>query len=436
MPLALGADVKPQATGWRAALMTGACLSAIALMVAFTIRPSGLLGDEEQYLYLVKGFFTGHPFENLHDMDGSLFLLRPLGYPLMLSMFYPVFHQHWELYPWLNAAFCAGLGMIAFALLRLRMDRGPALLVTLALLANPMIRFWSTNAYSDIPFTFFLLLFFYLYQTRRALNWLPLFAVFMVSLRTSGLPLAAAYGLALGFRKDWIRLGALSGLLAVYFGGQQLWFGEVPGLQEYFRIHVQDSINTERVPLYARMAHNFRSLIFTLLPSTFFYGGYALLQASMMKSLLALAASGGVAFLLMVAAGRSALWNGFIAGYFGVMLVMRPEDLVNRILIPLIPLAFLGAGRLAAVMGTLYFPRVRIATLAGILVCAADGVLSLAAYRKEFTPRDFGDVYRAGEAPSGGGTHGRDSRNDGDTEAPASMNSQSRAPAGAIPESP
>jgi hypothetical protein len=358
-------------------------------------------------------------------MDGSLFLLRPFGYPLMLSVFYPVFHQHWELYPWLNAGFCAGLGMMAFAMLRLRMDRGPALFITLAMLTNPMLRFWSTNAYSDIPFAFFLLVFLYLYQKRRALNLLPLLAVFMVSLRTSGLPLAAAYGLALAFRKEWFRLGALGGLLAVYFGGQQLWFGEIPGLQEYFRIHVQDSINPVHVPLYERMAHNFRSLVFTLIPSTFFYGGYAMLHASLLKSLLALVASGGMAFLLLVAAGRSALWNGFIAGYFAVMLVMRPEDLVNRILIPLIPLVFLGAGRFASVLGTLYFPRVRWAALAGVLVCAADGVLSMGDYRKEFEPRDFGDVYRAGEVKAGGST-----------EAPAPMNSQSRAPSGALPESP
>jgi hypothetical protein len=390
----------------RAPILTGLCFLAIVGAVAIGIRPGGLYGDDEQYLYLVKGFFTGHAFENLRDMDGSLFLLRPFGYPLLLSLFYPLFHQHWELNPWLNAGFCAMLAAVTFAFLHIRMERGPALLITLAMLANPMIRLWSTNAYSDIPFTFFLMLFLYLYQTRRALNLLPLFAVFMVSLRTSGLPLAGAYAAALAWRRDWIRLGALAGLLAAYFGLQQWRFGEIPGLQEYFRIHVQDSINAAPAPLPARMLHNLRSLFGTLLTSTFFYGGYALMHASFAKTLLGVLGALAVAFFLAVAAGRSVLLNGFIAGYFGVMLVMRPEDLVNRILIPLIPLAFVGAGRFAAVARTLYFPRLTIATLGLAALCALDGMLSMDAYRKEFSPRDYGDVYRAGEmgqsaAPTG-----------------------------------
>jgi hypothetical protein len=401
MSQAIGAPVPPELSRPQAWLRNGLCLLAIALVVAATIRPSGLYGDDEQYLYLVKGFFTGHAFENLHDMDGSLFLLRPLGYPLLLTLFYPALHQHWELYPWINAGFCALLGMVTFAMLRIRLSRLTALLVTIAMLANPMIRFWSTNAYSDISFAFFLMLFFWLHQTRRLGFLLPLFAVFLVSMRTSGIPLAMAFGASLAWKREWIRLGVLGALLAAYFGIQQWHFGEIPGLQEYFRIHVQDSTNAEHVPLAARMFHNLRSLACTLMTSTFFYGGYALMHASLLKTLLGLAGAAAVAFLLAMTAGRSVLLNVFIAGYFGVMLVMRPEDLVNRILIPLIPLVFLGAGRFAAVATTLYFPRLRLASLGLVLLCALDGVLSLPAYRKEFTARDFGDVYRAGDAPAG-----------------------------------
>ncbi|MDB5102543.1 MAG: hypothetical protein JWP91_232 [Fibrobacteres bacterium] len=377
------------------------CLLAILAAVSLSFRPSGLFGDDEQYLYLVKGFFIHRPFENLHDGDGSFFLLRPLGYPIFLSLFYPLFGQHWELYPWITAMFSFGLGVITFFCFKIRMGNGASLAFTLAMLCNPIIRLWSTNAYSDIPFTFFMVLFMYLFATKRWLDALPFLALFMVAMRTSGLPLAGAYGVALVVRKEYRRLAILSGALLVYFGVQQWYFGEVPGLQEYFRIHVQDSVNTETVPLMSRMMHNLRSLLFTLLSSTFFYGGYGLLQASLLKSVLCLMAAGLALFCLAVAAGRSVFYNLLILGYFLVMLVLRPEDLVNRLLIPLIPLVYLGAGRLAGVAATLYMPRLRQAVIAVALLSALDGVLSMGIYRKEFHPRDYSAVYHAGETAPG-----------------------------------
>jgi hypothetical protein len=379
------------------------CLLAILAAVALSFRPSGLFGDDEQYLYLVKGFFIHRPFENLRDGDGSLFLLRPLGYPAFLSLFYPIFRQHWELYPWITAMFCFLLGAITFFCFKLRMGNGLSLAFTLAMLCNPMIRLWSTNAYSDVPFTFFMVLFLYLFVTKKALHALPFLALFMVSLRTSGLPLAGAYAVALAVRKDYRHLSILGGLLAAYFGAQQLYFGEIPGLQEYFRIHVRDSINTETIPLTVRMTHNVRSLLFTLLSSTFFYGGYGLLHASFLKSVLCVLMGFGALFCLAVAAGRSVFLNLMIAGYFAVMLVLRPEDLVNRILIPLIPLVYLGAGRLAAVAETLYMPRLRQAVIALALLSALDGILSMNEYRDEFNPRDYSDVYHAGESSPASG---------------------------------
>jgi hypothetical protein len=390
------APVAPEASPSRERWMTALCLLAIFAAVGLSFRPGGLFGDDEQYLYLVKGFFTGHPFENLRGGEGGLILLRPLGYPLVLSLFYPLFGQHWELYPWITAVFCFLLGAVTFFCFRLRLGKALSLAFTLAMLCNPMIRLWSTNAYSDIPFTFFMVLFIYLFTAKKALDVLPLLAVFMVALRTSGLPLAGAYGAALAVRKDWKRLGLLAGLLAAYFGAQQWYFGEIPGLQEYFRIHVQDSISAQAVPLPLRMLHNLRSLFFTLLSSTFFYGGYAWLQASLWKSLLCLAMAGAAAACLAVAAGRSVFLNLLIAGYFAVMLVLRPEDLVNRILIPLIPLVYLGAGRLAAVAHTLYMPRLRQALVALAMLSALDGLLSMERYRAEFTPRDYSDIYHAG----------------------------------------
>ncbi len=381
--------------------MTALCLMAILAAVALSFRPSGLFGDDEQYLYLVKGFFSGHPFENLRDGNGNLFLLRPFGYPLFLCLFYPLLGQHWELYPWITAMFCFLLGAITFLCFRLRMGRLPSLAFTLAMLCNPMIRLWSTNAYSDIPFTFFMVLFIYLFTTKKALGTLPYLAVFMVALRTSGLPLAGAYGAALLVRKDKQHFVILAGLLIAYFGIQQWYFGEIPGLQEYFRIHVQDSINVHAVPLPMRMLHNLRSLLFTLLSSTFFYGGYASIPASFLKSVLCLFMGGLAMVCLAVAAGRSVFLNLLIAGYFAVMLVLRPEDLVHRILIPLIPLVYLGAGRLAAVAETLYMPRLRQIVIAVALLSALDGVISMGQYRSQFKPRDYSDVYGAGGMTTG-----------------------------------
>jgi hypothetical protein len=413
MPVQIGAAAPPESSPSRERILTAVCMLAIFAAVGLSFRPGGLFGDDEQYLYLVKGFFTGHPFENLRNGDGSLFLLRPLGYPIFLSLFYPLFGQHWELYPWITAAFCVGLGVITFFFFKLRMGHWAALVFTLAMLCNPMIRLWSTNAYSDIPFAFFLVLFLYLFTLKWGLNALPFLAVFMVAMRTSGLPVAFAYGVALAVRKDKRRLAILAGLLAAYFGIQQWYFGEIPGLKEYFHIHVQDSISAEALPLHERMFHNLRSLLFTLLPSTFFYGGYAWLHASTFKSLICLALGGGILACLAVAAGRSVFFNLLIAGYFAVMLVLRPEDLVHRILIPLIPLVYLGAGRLAAVAETLYMPRVRQAVIGVALLSALDGLMAMKSYRVEFHPRDYTDVYQAGGAKQSYRLDGPDGKSPG-----------------------
>ena len=399
MPVPIGAASPREPSPSRERILTAICLFAIFAAVGLSFRPGGLFGDDEEYLFLVKGFFTGHPFENLRYGDGSLFLLRPLGYPVFLSLFYPFFGQHWELYPWVTAGFSVGLGVITFFFFKLRMGHWTALAFTLAMLCNPIIRLWSTNAYSDIPFAFFLILFIYLFTVKRGLDALPFLAVMLVAMRTSGLPVAFAYGVALAVRKDKRRLAILAGLSAVYFGAQQWYFGEIPGLQEYFRIVVVDGPNDGAASMPVRILHNIRSLLFTLLSSTFFYGGYAWLQASALKSLLCLAIAGGVSICLAVSAGRSVFLNLLIAGYFAVMLALRPEDLVHRMLIPLIPLVYLGAGRLAAVAQTLYMPRVRQAMIGVALLSALDGVLAMESYRAEFHPRDYSDVYETASGP-------------------------------------
>jgi hypothetical protein len=399
MSLQVGLPVAPEPSPNQERLKTALCLLAILAAVAVSFRPGGVFGDDGQYLYLVKGWFTGHPFQYLHGGDGGLFLLRPLGYPLFLSLFYPFLGQHWELYPFITAGFCFLLGVVTFFFFRLRMGKGYALFFTLAMLCNPMIRLWSTNAYSDIPFAFFMVLFIYLFTTKRAPYALPFLALFIVSLRTIGLPLAFAYGMALAVRKEKARLAILSGLLAAYFAAQQWYFGEIPGVQEYFRINVQQGPDAQPLPL--RMLHNLRSLLFTLLSSTFFYGGYAWMQASLLKSFLCLMTGGAALLCLAVAAGRSVFLNLLIAGYFGVMLMLRPEDLMHRILVPLIPLVFLGAGRLAAVAEGLYMPRVRQALVGVALLAAIDGVLSMRSYRSGFHPRDYSEIYQAGESVPG-----------------------------------
>jgi hypothetical protein len=401
MSLHVGLPVPPEPSPSRERLKTALCLLAILAAVGVSFRPGGLFGDDELYFNLVKGFFTGHPLQNLHDGDGGLFMLRPLGYPLFLSLFYPVLGQHWELYPFITAVFCFLLGVVTFFFFRLRMDKGYALVFTLAMLCNPMIRLWSTNAYSDIPFTFFMVLFIYLFTTKKALDALPFLALFMVSLRTSGLPLAGAYGIALAVRKEKKRLVMLAGLLAAYFVAQRWYFGEIPGIQDYFRTLGPDGVGVRPLPLPIRMLHNLRSLLTTLLSSTFFYGGYAWMQASFLKSFLCLMTGGAALLCLAVAAGRSVFLNLLIAGYFALILMLPPEDLVHRILIPLIPLVFLGAGRLAAVADTMYMPRVRQALVGVALLAAIDGVVSMHSYQAKFRPRDYSDVYRTGESAQG-----------------------------------
>ncbi len=293
-------------------------------------------------------------------------------------------------FPWIGTGFCALLGSFAFIIALIRLERGPSLALVLAMLANPMIRFWSAEAYLDIAFAFLLLAFLYLYQTRRGLNALPVFAVLMLSLGVGGLALAVAYAAALAWRKEWIRLGALLALLAAYSGLQMLRVAEIPEWQEYFRLHAQSGGHGAGVSMLARVWHNLRSLVLTLMPSTFFYGGYAFLHASLMKTLLGLCASCAVAFFLAIVAGRSVLLNGFIAGYFGIMLVMSPERLENRMLIPLIPLAFLGLGRFMAVARSLYFHSFRTAAFGLVFLCAFDGLVSFDAYRSEFAPHGIG----------------------------------------------
>lgn len=391
----IGLAVSPEPSPNRERFKTALCLLAILAAVAVSFRPGGIFGDDGQSPFLVKGLFTGHPFHNLRGGGG---LLNPLGYPLFLSLFYPILGRHWELYPFITAAFCFLLGVATFHFFRLRMGNGHSLVFTLAMLCNPMIRLWSTNSYSDIPFAFFMVLFIYLFSTKRALDALPFLALVLVSLRTSGLPLAFAYGVALAVRKEKIRLAVLCGLLAAYFAAQQWYFGETPGLQEYFRINAQDIAGAEPLPLPARMLHNMRTLLSSLLSSTFFYGGYAWMPASFLKSLLCLITGAAALLCLAVAAGRSLFLNLFIAGQFAVMLMLRPEDLKHRILIPLIPLVFLGAGRLAAVAEGLYMPRVRQALVGAALLAAIDGVLSMRSYQSEFQPHDYTGLNPPGES--------------------------------------
>lgn len=382
---------------------TALCLLAILAAVALSFHVGGLLADDEQYLYLVKGFFIHRPFENLRDGNGTLFLLRPFGFPLLLSLFYPLFHQHWNLYPWINAGFGFALGAMTFFCLRLSVGAGLSLLLTLAMLANPMIRFWCTFAYSDIPFTFFLMLFVYLHVTGRAKDALPFLAVLLMALRTSGLPMVGAYALIVILEKDKRRGLILLGLLVPYFLVQWLAFGEIPGLQQYFRIHVQDSIDVHPDSFPVRTLHNLRSLFVTLFVSSFFYGAYAWIKASVFKTVLFLIAGLAVPACLAAAAGRSLLLKLCILGYIGILLVMRPDDLVHRMLVPLMPLAFMGAGKLLAAAKSQDMPRLRQVVLFVTIASALDGLWAMPKYRKEFQPRDFSDVEHAGEAPKNAG---------------------------------
>ncbi|GEM_PF-2885434 len=377
---------------------TALCLVAILMAVAVSFRVGGLLADDEQYLYLVKGFFIHRPFENLRDGNGSLFLLRPFGYPLLLSLFYPLFHQHWNLYPWINAGFGFGLGAMTFFCLRLWVGAWLSLLLTLAMLANPMIRFWCTFAYSDIPFTFFLMLFVYLHVTGKAKDAMPFLAVFLMALRTSGLPMVGAYALTVILERDKRRGAILFGLLLPYFLVQWLAFGEIPGLQQYFKIHVQDTVDVHPDSFPVRLLHNLRSLFATLFVSSFFYGAYAWIKASLFKTILCLVLGLSVPICLAAAAGRSLLLKLCILGYISILLVMRPDDLVHRMLVPLMPMAFLGAGKLLATAKTLDLPRLRQVVLFVTLAAALDGLWAMGKYREEFTPRDFSDVDHAGEA--------------------------------------
>jgi hypothetical protein len=376
---------------------TALCMLAILAAVAVSFRPGGLLADDEQYLFLVKGFFTGRPFENLALGDGSLFLMRPLGYPVLLSIFHPLFGQHWELYPWTTALFGYGFAVLTWFCLHRRIGHGIALLLTLVLLANPIVRLWTTYVYSDIPFCCFMMLFFYLNVARKGRDFLPLLAVFLVSLRTAGLPLFAAYAVQLMFQKDARRGVILAAAALPYFAGQALVFGQIPGLQDYFSIVIGNKGAHEPFSWLERIAHNFRSLSATLLPSLFFYGAYGLLKASILKTLICGVVTLGFILCLLVTAGRSVLIHLFLFGYFILMLAMRPEDLVHRMLLPLVPLVILGAGRLAAWGNSLYMPNLKYAVLALSIVSAGDGLLSMGKYREEFKPRDYSDVYHAGE---------------------------------------
>jgi hypothetical protein len=168
-------------------------------------------------------------------------------------------------------------------------------------------------------------------------------------------------------------------------------------LQDYFSIVIGNKGADEPFSWLERIAHNFRSLSATLLPSLFFYGAYGLLKASILKTLICGAVTLGCVLCLLVTAGRSVLIHLFIFGYFVLLLAMRPEDLVHRMLLPLVPLVILGAGRLAAWGNSLYMPNLKYAVLALSIVSAGDGMLSMGKYREEFKPRDYSDVYHAGE---------------------------------------
>ncbi|MDQ2999646.1 MAG: hypothetical protein M3Y08_00085 [Fibrobacterota bacterium] len=375
---------------------TALCMLAILVVVAVSFRPGGLLVDDEQYLFLVKGFFTGRPFENLALGDGSLFLLRPLGYPVLLSIFHPLFGQQWELYPWTTALFGYGFAVLTWFCLHRRIGHGIALLLTLVLLANPIVRLWTTYVYSDIPFCFFMMLFFYLNSIPKARDFLPLLAVFLVSLRTAGLPLLGAYAVQLLFQKDARRGLILAAAAVPYFAGQAIAFGQIPGLPD-FALVIGNRGAYEPFSWIERVMHNFRSLFVSLLPSVFFYGSYGLLQASILKTLISAVIALGFVFCLVVMAGRSVLINLFLLGYFILMLAMRPEDLVHRMLLPLLPLVILGAGRMAAWGNSLYMPNLKYAVLALAIASAGDGLLSMDKYREEFNPRDYSDVYQVGE---------------------------------------
>lgn len=377
---------------------TALCVLAILAAVAITFRPGGLIADDEQYLFLVKGFFNGHPFENLSLGDGSLFLMRPLGYPLLLSAFHPLFGGQWELYPWSTALFGFGFAVMTWFCLHKRIGHVAALALTLAMVANPIVRLWTTFVYSDIPFCFFLMLFIYLNGSRKARDFLPLLAVLLVSLRTAGLPLLGAYVIQLLLEKDKRRGLILAASVIPYFAGQWIAFGQIPGLQDYFAIVIGNKGAQEPFSWLERLVHNFRSLTVTLMPSLLFYGVYGLIKASILKTLLCVLVTLGLVFCMAVTAGRSIVIHLFLFGYFALLMVMRPEDLVHRMLLPLVPFIFLGLGRLAAWGDSLYMPNLKYAVLAIVFLCAGDGLLSIGKFREEFKPRDYSDVYNAGES--------------------------------------
>lgn len=185
-----------------------------------------LAGDNATYMVLGQSIALGKGYRLISDPREPLMALYPFGYPLLLAAVLRLTGTTRDLLAaivpmkLLTVAFFGGALVLLYDLLQ-KEERWRAALVTLLTATSPYVLGFATEVQTEVPFLFFSLLALWLYEKQYASRpnylWLGVVAVVLGAscyVRSLGLTLAAALGLALLLRRSFRQAATLIAISA------------------------------------------------------------------------------------------------------------------------------------------------------------------------------------------------------------------------------
>jgi hypothetical protein len=140
-------------------------LQVLCSLVYILILPFELSGDSEWYLRQAHNLAAGNP---VATAQGELTAFWPIGYPVIIAVFYRIFGPALIVAQILNIPFLAGITLLTYALGRQLFDPRNACRAALLLSLMPSQIFYSIMPLADIPFSFLVLLLIYLLNVRQS----------------------------------------------------------------------------------------------------------------------------------------------------------------------------------------------------------------------------------------------------------------------------
>lgn len=183
-------------------------------------------GDNIRYLILAEALLSGQGYRDIHEPSSPPHTLYPPGFPILLIPFLFLFNNHYPLLNTLPLILASLSVLIFFHFLKIEgKEKSPFFLFApLFLLSlSPIFLEYSHTLLSEMPFLFFTLLAFYLFQ-RYEIKPSPLLLIFTflslifsLFIRPAGIGILPAFFLYFLSKKRYKELIILIGLFLIFF---------------------------------------------------------------------------------------------------------------------------------------------------------------------------------------------------------------------------